>query len=208
VTFWVCVIDVGSYKNLGWDLRTNDGTIGRCDRFEDLVDELGRVIPSTGLALGIEAPMFLPRRSDLRKFTSRREIDGRHPWSQGAGATVTTIGLALLVNLLDRLRLAAPDAEVSLDPATRPRPNLLHLFEAFVTAGARDPAITDPAYVHHGDAAAATQGYLSGEYGVPPPDGDRPPFNLAAAALLATGWSTDLSILNRACMVVKPRTHT
>ena len=35
-------------------------------------------------------------------------------------------------------------------------------------------------------------------------DEERPPFNLAAASLLATGWSSDVKLLSMPCLVVKP----
>jgi hypothetical protein len=199
LTFSVCVIDVGAPRSLGWALLREE-VHSEIGDFEALIDAIAPIIETSGLALGFEAPLFLPRSGALRTFTAARTGEGNRAWSAGAGAAVTTIGLALLVHVLERLRERAPAAHVTLDVLGRPSPNILHVFEAFVSG----PAKTG---THHGDALVAARAYSDMQRSIAGPVSAvvvNRPFSLVGAALLGTGWSTDLALLHSPCLVVKP----
>src|ERR1700730_4596315 len=89
------VIDVGKPENLGWvveGLHPAEGNdLGKC------VDALATALRVGSLALGFEAPMFVPMRDDPLKLTKARDgecIDGiSRPFSSSVGSSVLVTGL-------------------------------------------------------------------------------------------------------------------
>lgn len=84
---FVLCVDVGGPKKIGWaDCNGRDGTgadLGLAlDRLSDHLSSGGIV------ALGFEAPIWTPTRTDLARITSRRggvETTYNRAWSAGAG---------------------------------------------------------------------------------------------------------------------------
>ena len=72
------------------------------------------------LALGFEAPMFVPIPKDPNRLTTARKGDFEkgmpsRPFSASAGATVLVIGLVVVSYILDTLRPLVPEATVTFD---------------------------------------------------------------------------------------------
>ena len=107
-------------------------------------------------ALGFEAPMFIPHGRPLQKLTSQRNGDNGKPWSAGAGATVTTIGLAIVSHALAGLREQGCTQCATLDWQAWPNNDDLLLFEAFVS-GANHAGPGE----HWNDALNAAQGFVA-----------------------------------------------
>ncbi len=131
------VIDIGKPgKNLGWALSgptPSDGTdLDRC------VTAVAAALRTGPVALGFEAPMFVPVRDDpmtLTKARSGEVVQGIiRPFSAGAGATVLVTALVVIPYVLTQLRNLAPRARATVDwrSPLSGRADLL-LFEAFVT---------------------------------------------------------------------------
>lgn len=202
----VAVIDIGKPgASLGWaiDAPPADGT--DLDRCIEMVAEAARAGP---VALGFEAPMFVPFRDNPVGLTVARagECGGgiNRPFSASAGATVTIIGLVVVPYVLRRLRLLLPEARAALDWRAPPTgPGQLLLFEAFVT-NQRKTADTR----HVEDARLAIAAYRA----QPLRNAIEEPacLSLLGAAMLRTGWATDSAILAQPCLVVRaadaPRT--
>lgn len=201
----VAVIDVGSPKSagLGWWISGPEpqggGDVDRC--IEAVADALAR----GPVALGFEAPMFVPLRSKPSDLTMARKGEGNRAFSGGAGGGVTTIGVLITAYALAELRKRVPDAVPTLDwRKPRWRAGDLLLFEAFVTG--RKRAKTAPNR-HVDDARDAATEFL--RHGAPSavPNAIEDPttawLNLLGAALLRTGWTTDLAVLDAACLVVR-----
>jgi hypothetical protein len=175
--------------------------------FDVCVQTLAAALRIRPLALGFEAPMFVPIRKDPNRLTTARKGDsgkGRpsRPFSASAGATVLVTGLVVVSYILETLRPLLPEATVTLDwrsPLVAPR--RLMLFEAFVT-NQRKTAHTR----HVEDAHLAIEAFQRGM---------RDPANfqssvdepiclsLLGAIMLRTGWDTDPAILSRPCLVVR-----
>lgn len=197
------VIDVGSPKSgkLGWAILAPnaDPLLGKdLDVFIDAMTALGANWP---LAIGFEAPLFIPTPAEALKILSARKGEGSRPWSAGAGAAVTTAALAVVTYTLAGLRRGLSQAAASTDVNALPtRPGDSLFFEAFVTAAAKGDDHIDDAFI----AACEIQTLLAGDQPYRSAIDADETFSLLGASLLRTGWSTDLAVLSAPCLVVKP----
>ncbi len=88
----VAVIDIGKPgKNLGWAMTGPMASRGT--DLDECVGVLAAALGAGPLALGFEAPMFVPARRDPAKLLSARCGEGNRPFSAGAGATVLVLGI-------------------------------------------------------------------------------------------------------------------
>lgn len=200
------VIDVGSPKGgkLGWAILApnTDPVLGKdLDVFIDAMTALGANWP---LAIGFEAPLFIPTPAEALKVLSGRKGEGSRPWSAGAGAAVTTAALAVVTYTLAGLRRGLSQAMPSTDFRVLPvRPGDTLFFEAFVTAAAKGDDHADDAFI----AAREIQALLGGNRPYRSAIDEPEVFSLLGASLLRTGWSTDLAVLSAPCLVVRPGFH-
>ena len=159
------------------------------------------------LALGFEAPMFVPIRTDPERLTAARSGEfGKglpsRPFSASAGTTVLVTGLVVVSYILNTLRPLVPEAIATLDwRSPLAGPGRLMLFEAFITDQRKT---TDTRHIE--DAHLAIAAFQRGM---------RDPANfqssveepiclsLLGAMMLRTGWATDPAILSRPCLVVR-----
>jgi len=201
----VAVIDIGKPdKNLGWAIRgphitDQGGDLDRC------VTSLLAALREGPLALGFEAPLFVPMRHIASELTKARigecENGVNRPFSAGAGASVLVTGLVVIPYVLTKIREGAPCVEATLDWQTRLSQNSLLLFEAFVSnQRAKGPER------HIEDANLAIAAFQQRVLDLANFENtvDAPTrFNLLGAMLLRTGWTQDLAMLERSCLVVK-----
>lgn len=197
------VIDVGSPRSgkLGWALLEPDHAPqsgGDLDAFIARAAEAGARSP---LAIGFEAPLFIPTRAVALDVLSGRKGEGSRPWSAGAGAAVTTAALAVVTYTLSGLRRLMPNARASLDWTVPPSaPGEVLFFEAFVTGTAKGADHAHDALI----AVEAFRALLEGGQAYRSAIAETEVFNLLGASLLRTGWTTDLEVLSAPCLVVKP----
>jgi hypothetical protein len=133
----VAVIDIGTPgKNLGWAIdEPDDAGTDLKVRIEILIASL-REGP---VALGFEAPQFVPIRDNPVELTKARDCESGprlppRPFSAGAGAAVLVTSLVVAPYVLSCLRDKLPQATATFDwrhPLTKP--GELLLFEALVT---------------------------------------------------------------------------
>lgn len=199
----VGVIDVGAPKNIGWAILAGDRKILGADldaffeTFSDLAD--GKLA-----ALGFEAPLFIPTARPAAKLTAQRRGENGRPWSAGAGATVTTIGLAVVTHVLAELRPRLPGTCASLDWHSWSDGFDLLIFEAFVSgdnhAGPGDHAL---------DALSAATAFRNnlGNLDQANAVSEAQVLSLAGACMARTGWAeNDLGVLAQSCLVIRPGT--
>lgn len=197
------VIDVGSPKRgkLGWAILAPnaDPLLGKdLDTFIDAMTTLGANQP---LAIGFEAPLFIPTQAEASKILSGRRGEGSRPWSAGAGAAVTTAALAVVTYTLASLRRGLNEAAASTDINALPaHPGDTLFFEAFVTAAAKGADHADDALI----AAREMRALLTGDRPYRSAIDEPEVFSLLGASLLRTGWSSDLAVLSAPCLVVRP----
>ena len=202
----IAVVDIGKPgANFGWAMIGDTAAEG--NNIDFCVQSLAAALRNGPLALGFEAPMFVPIRTDPERLTAARNGEfGKglpsRPFSASAGATSLVTGLVVVSYILARLRLLVPEATATLDWRLPPAdPGRLMLFEAFVTDQRKTAATR-----HIEDAHLAIAAFQRGM---------RDPANfqssveepiclsLLGAMMLRTGWGTDPAILSRTCLVVR-----
>ena len=194
-------IDVGAPHNIGWAILSGDVVVHGTDLDEFIVRfaELSEGRPS---ALGFEAPLFIPHGRPLNKLTAQRNGDNGKPWSAGAGATVTTIGLAIVSHVLTGLREYGHNRRAVLDWKRWPHNDDLLLFEAFVS-GSNHAGPGE----HWKDALNAAEGFAQALPNLDAANAvsEANVFSLVGACMMRTGWAEmDNELLSRPCLVIRP----
>lgn len=212
----IFAVDVGAPgQGLAWArLAPHEGTIpcGSTDYdlfLERLVRDLRADLP---VALGFEAPLFLPVASTIGDLT-RARLNEPGPWSFGPGAYVTTVSIPLMALTLRHIRSEVdPPPRVSLDAESWLAPgglrsNLL-LWEAFVwgSAHAREPNVAGlRADVQ--DAATAVRAFVRWEAAEPRGPSSvtaQDPISTVGAALVWSELGNDLGLLHKQTLVLRP----
>jgi len=195
--------DIGSVKakRFGWFGIDADDSTESGESIEDLAQAVaGRLSQGHKVALGFECPLFVPFRQDPQNISNARLGEGNRSWSAGAGCGALTIGLVEVAWILREIRkklLRKADAFVSWNGFAEAE-NGLFLWEAFVSGNAKGGG-------HIQDAEIAVRRFLAS---MPNPEAQNAiredeVFSLVGACLIRTGWTTDLSLLCKSCIVIK-----
>lgn len=209
-------IDVGSEQ--GWFVLDPRGGHSWGTTAEGYRDSLSCHLRNERLCLlGVEAPGFLPRERDYARLNRARvgetDFGQSRPWSVHAGKAATWRGLSLVPALLRDLRTCVPSERIGHLDFTRASSEQVRLllFEAFVTGAPtgqvplRVPECVRNECAHIWDAAIAVftlqSQLVSGhiQSGIR----DEAAMSLFGAALLATGWSTDVDLASHPVHVVR-----
>jgi hypothetical protein len=199
----VAAIDVGSPKNIGWWAAIgNTVTSGR--DLDGLAAAVATALNSAvSVALGFEAPLYVPLPTDATDLNRQRIGERGRPWCAGAGTGALAMGAQQSAYLLAAISALLHERHhVSFDPADLDSPGTLVIWEAFVSARAKNRSAADP---HVDDARVAVAEFharwSSGRVGSDIED--QGVLNLVAASVLAAGLSEDLALLQRPCVVVR-----
>lgn len=155
------------------------------------------------IALGFEAPLFIPVPEDWKGLSKGREGDGNRPWSASSGAYVTTLGIHQSAWILKRLHESSfGKCDFTLDwqrwwPPSGHRP-VLFCWEAFVSGGAHSE--------HLRDAATAVAFFSDNEEDLQRANAVRAEnaISLIWTVALWSGWTNDLHYLHKSTLVLKP----
>ena len=204
----VYAVDVGSVarKRLGWARAyAPDGKVdprAQETDIERLVDMLAADLQaSRPVALGFECPLYIPVPARAQLLGKARVGEGNRSWSAGAGTGALATGLVEACWVLRALRKRVGEMPAHIDWLSFKRAGRgLFLWEAFVSAKAKATDLT-----HHGDAAIAVERFFAL---LPDPTSadvlDAPfPISLIGAAMIWSGWSDDVGLLQSKCLVVK-----
>lgn len=202
----IAAIDVGSPRrgNLGWYL-TGLPEPDRGPDIDVIADRLTEAIESGHrVALGFEAPLFIPVPAESSLLSHGRPNEGRYPWCAGAGAAVLGLATQQATFVLTKIRDGVSRRiTTTCDPnRLRDRQVDLLIWEAMVTGAAKDRTSEDP---HVADAKAAVmafQNHLDADSLVSATRVDGPVISLVGAAIVAAALSDDLSLLTTQCLVV------
>lgn len=194
----IAAVDIGSPRagRLGWAILPS-GATGKA--VGDLVDALSEGLERGPVALGFEAPLWVPARNDEMMVTGARAGEKSRAWSAGAGSGALATGLAVIPHILSRLRKAAPNAVATMDWKSPPTgPQELLLWEAFVSSA-------DKADSHEEDAMVAARGFerARGDLNAYQKLTSEPCLNLLGACLLRTGWTRDIGALSSDLLVLR-----
>ena len=198
--------DIGSVakRRFGWARQRTDGAQPAIRRGTDISKLVQAVAADLNggrsVALGFECPLFVPIRDNPEELTSAREGEGNRPWSAGAGAAVLATALTECVWILRALRRQV-STKVSVfltwDEFCEASGGLF-LWEAFVSSRAKGKS-------HQDDAAIAVRSFAAQlpDLKQAIPIWEAVVHSLVGAALLGTEWSSDTSLLRKACLVIK-----
>lgn len=203
----IAALDVGSVSkgNVGWchRYRGQESTGRKIDELVVAISEdLAR---GRRVALGFEAPLFVPLPDAESALCKGRVGEANRAWSAAGGlgsmGVATQESAYVLCGVAARLSLpitVAVEAGGLIDPNVN-----LVLWEAFVTGKAKDTACADP---HVADARAAVVELarrIESNEVASDVSGGGSVFSLIGAAALRSGLSTDLSLLSTECLVIK-----
>jgi len=199
----VGAIDVGSPASgkLGWAILTPDAATQTGRDLDEFITAMIATCAHWPAAIGFEAPMFVPVRARAVQVLTARRGEGSRPWSAGAGAAVTAAGLGVVTYTLAALRKGMTASVATTRYADHPaKPGEVMFFEAFVSQADKGADHADDALI----AARAMAAQFDGSAALASCLDEPEVFSLLGAAMLRTGWSTDLSELSRPCLVVRP----
>jgi hypothetical protein len=186
--FPTLVVDAGSPDNLGW--ANSDGQSGGADTLAAAVDWLA--LAESRAALGIEGPIWTPRRGDVHKITSARIGEGARPWTAQAGPIATTAGLGVMGFVFSRLA----GRRATVRPDRWLSDGGLLVWEAFVSGGGKGAG-------HCADARIALRAFERRSPNFVSDLKPEPAVNLAVAAALASGVLINLDEISEPALVVK-----
>jgi hypothetical protein len=194
----IAVVDIGRLSNLGWVVEGPSITESGAD-IDSCVDALARAMTMGPLALGFEAPMFVPygrSRSDLDRA---RKGDGDRAYSASAGASALTKGLVIVPYILEQLRNRVKAAKPTFKWREQLSDGDLLLFEAFVTHMGKSAGHEECARLALKQFPREWENRVSFESAV----SDSCTLNLLGAMILRMGWTDDLTVLSQPCLVVR-----
>lgn len=200
----VACADIGSVAkgNFGWWASSGGSGMDLSGLTSLVAQSLNDGVP---VALGFECPLFVPLVEDERLLTSARPGEGSRAWSAGAGCGALTTGLVQVTWALRSIRhiLAQSTTAHLVWEKFASAQTGLFLWEAFVSGSGKKNS-------HIADAQAGAMAFLDA---LPNPQlanavsSTSSVYSLVGAALLRTGWSSDLAILGHPCLVVKSNSN-
>jgi len=188
-------------------VNPEDGAIQVSSFINKLVQEMESDIrQGCSIALGFEAPLFIPVPENVEHLSKSREGDGNRSWSAPSGAGVTTLGVHQSAWILRSLYKSSSHAcDFTLDwqqqwPPSGHRP-VLFCWEAFVSGAAHSE-------LHLMDAATAVYFFYTHEMklqGAREPVHAEKPISMIGSVALWSGWVSDLRFLHESTLVIKPK---
>lgn len=152
------------------------------------------------VALGFEAPLFVPVPGDPKRLGKARPCDAPSPsWSSSVGASVLATAMAQVPWTLRFIREEVPDLRVHLQwPPFAEQQGGLLLWEAFVSGAAKGDT-------HEEDARSGVQAFCEqlpnpGDAGA---SATERPFSVVAAAAIWAGLDLPTQEMRSGCLLVR-----
>lgn len=193
--------DIGSIpgNKFGW-ASSIDGELKTETHIELFAAEIAKAINSERkVSIGFECPLFVPVRDEPRFVAAARRGEGQRSWSAGAGTAALATGMVQSLWVMRRVKTILGFApKPTFDWAEFKRTHSVFLWEAFVTSTAKAPT-------HYQDAEAALRQFLASidnlEYANA--INESTVMSLIGACAIRAGWSEDIGILSRSCLVIR-----
>jgi hypothetical protein len=214
--------DVGStikrrfaWKRIGAPV---ENVSGQNFEIDCLVESLRRDFENgLSVALGFEAPLFLPVPQLASQLSKGRVGDSTRSCFAPAGSSVATLAVHQAAWILQAIR--TDNVRFTLAPTDWPpvgSEKILFCWEAFVSGSAKARCAAHPgkpqrncqacSLLHQGDADIALKGFREA-FSVRPSVSAitaSPTLCLIGAAALWSGWTTDTNVLREQVFVVRP----
>ena len=204
--------DIGSVRKdrFGWARLVGEQAHKGNDMVALVEDIASALTDGRKVALGFECPLWVPVSTKPQDLTAGRLVDKNRPWSAGAGAAALATGVTEVAWILDKLGSRLQRRGTSLPPVHLDWTTFagadsgVFFWEAFVTGKAKVSGSED-ANSHATDALTACRKFAA----CPPNPAEKcepePRVrSLIGGAILWAGWSADLDLLHKPCMVVRP----
>ncbi|MDD2904286.1 MAG: hypothetical protein PHU44_17810 [Syntrophales bacterium] len=175
-----------------------------------LVDMAAQDINSNVVvAIGFECPLFIPIRNKPQQIGSARvgrngrNAEGSRSWSASAGAMVLATGIPqtfwILKEIYSRVKSKEVPAFMDWKEFVKAEKGIF-LWEAFVTSHAKGES-------HQEDAKKAVQTFAEALPNIEENNAvhEIEVISLIGTVLVATGWSSNLSLLKKSCLVIKAK---
>lgn len=179
---------------------------------DSIMEDLSKGI---SVALGFEAPLFVPVADEPKNLNKARVGEGSKPWSAGAGCGSLATSLPICVWTFEQLaQKSAADLKMEIRPTFHWNAFLsgnsnLFIWEAFVSGKAKKLSANNPDS-HLDDAKIAARTFwdafdqnsdmiIEQQKRVTASQ----PFSLVGAALIRAGLTKDLDLLSQHCLVLK-----
>lgn len=198
--------DVGSVarNSFAWARRTpgSDGEeLHRPESIESLAAAVVRVLrDGEPVALGFEAPLFVPVPENPERLGKARPCDAPSPsWSSNVGASVLATAMVQIPWTLRFIHERVPDLRVHVQwQSFAEQQDGLFLWEAFVSGSAKGET-------HEDDARSGVQAFCEQlpNPGDPTAEETEGPFSVLAAATVWAGFDLPIEAMRGGCLVVR-----
>jgi hypothetical protein len=205
-TLQVFCADVGSIARdrFAWARRipsADDEEVHRPESIESLAGSVVDVLrEEEPVALGFEAPLFLPVPADPGRLGKARPCDAPSPsWSSNVGASVLATAMVQVPWTLRFIHDQLPDLRVHVQwPSFAERQEGLLLWEAFVSGAAKGET-------HEEDARSGVQAFCEQlpDPGDPTAEETERPISLLTAAAIWAGFELPAEDMRRGCLLVR-----
>lgn len=205
-TLQVFCADVGSIarNSFAWARRIPDSgheELHRPESIKSLAASVAHVLRNgEPVALGFEAPLFIPVPENPERLGKARPCDAPSPsWSSSVGASVLATAMVQIPWTLRFIHDQAPDIRVHLQwPSFAENQQGLLLWEAFVSGAAKGET-------HEEDARSGVQAFCEQlpEPGDPSAAETESPFSVLAAAAIWAGFDLTSEDMRGGCLVVR-----
>lgn len=198
--------DVGSIarESFGWARRIpgSDGEeLHQPESIESLAASVVHVLRSgEPVALGFEAPLFIPVPENPDRLGKARPCDAPSPsWSSSIGASVLATAMVQIPWTLGFIHEHVPDLRVHVQwPPFAEQQDGLLLWEAFVSGAAKGET-------HEEDARSGVQAFCEQlpNPGDPSAADTERPFSVVAAAAIWAGFDLPIEDMRCGCLLVR-----
>lgn len=186
-------------------VNPEDGAIQVSSYIDKLVQQLESDIQQgCSIALGFEAPLFIPVPEDWKDLSKGREGDGNRSFASPVGLSVCALGIHQSAWILRSLyESLSRECDFTLDPKCWPpsgqRP-VVFCWEAFVSGAAHSEqhlmdAATAVSFFHENETNLRNINAVSAEK----------PLSLIWSVALWSGWVSDLEFMHKPTLVIKPK---
>lgn len=194
--------DIGSIpaNKFGW-ASSIYGKLETGRDIEILAQEIAKAINvGCKVSIGFEYPLFVPVREIPKMVAAARRGEGNRSWSAGPGTGALATGLVESIWVMKKVKSILGYApKPTFDWADFKQTNSVFLWEAFVTSSAKGGD-------HCHDAEIALRKFLDCTKNPICASAINEPsvMSLIGACAIRAGWTKDVSILWKACLVIKP----